>query len=79
MENEDIKKDKEENKSWLGHIAEEIKEEAEHIDTDFPLSGGDESEPAVVHTDKKEEDKKTSFLHDLDTEFPLSGGETEED
>jgi hypothetical protein len=49
------------------------------MDTDFPLSGGDESHPAVVHEDKKEKkkDKKTSAKEDLDTEFPLSGGEEE--
>ncbi|MFI5195696.1 MAG: hypothetical protein ACHQD8_01280 [Chitinophagales bacterium] len=83
-ENENIKNANPENKdekpkhhtTLMGDIAEEI----EHMDTDFPLSGGDESHPAVVHhvhkeEEEEEEHKKTSFFHDLDTDFPLSGGD----
>jgi len=45
-------------KSWIEREEEEIKEEVQHMDTDFPLSGGDESEPAVIHQEKKETDKE---------------------
>jgi hypothetical protein len=81
-ENEDIKKENQEEQepTWL----ENIKEEISHMDTDFPLSGGDESHPAVHHVDKDEEDieaedekilRRPSLYHDLECEFPLYGGE----
>ena len=56
MKNEKSKHDK----SWIEREEEEIEEEVRHMDTDFPLSGGDESEPAVVHEEKKDSDKKAS-------------------
>ena len=74
-ENENTKKVNPENKdeeqkhhtTWIGEIAGEIKEEIDHIDTDFPLSGGDESHPAVHHVPKAEtkpeEEKKEEHHH----------------
>lgn len=60
-------------------IAEKIHDAIENMDTDFPLSGGEEH-PVHHKTEEKVEEKphhKTSFLEDLDTDFPLSGGEVD--
>ena len=64
--------------TWIGHIKEEIDGNIENIDTDFPLSGGEEPQNTQDKSGEiKEDSDGTSFSKDLDTEFPLSGGETE--
>ena len=89
-ENEDVKNEsarnneKPEHHSIAGKIIDKIEDVIENMDTDFPLSGGEEH-PVHHHEHEeekpgeqpKEEHHKTSFLDDLNTEFPLSGGETE--
>jgi hypothetical protein len=93
-DNEDIKKESSENseepkhhKSWVGNLIDKIQD----LDTDFPLSGGEEDpRPTHHHTEEKPEEGENkegsehhkSFLRniidkiqDLDTDFPLSGGE----
>jgi len=84
-ENDELKEEGQENtgeqpqhKSWIGKILEQI-------DTDFPLSGGEEEEDfenvneATGDDEEPEEHKKSSFFEDLDTDFPLSGGEVDHD
>jgi hypothetical protein len=71
--------------SWIGSIFEKIiAEERAAINTDFPLSGGEEH-PHVYYTHDNEENvimeekrnrRRSTFLDHLDCEFPLSGGES---
>jgi len=67
--------------SIVDKIREKIHDALENMDTDFPLSGGEEHpvhhEPKPPHEGPEEEKPhhKTSFFEDLDTDFPLSGGE----
>jgi len=92
-ENENINPENAENNeepkphhTWLENIVENIQK----LDTEFPLSGGETEEDFESVDDSEEEDadddkgaKKseehhhTSFKDDLETEFPLSGGEVE--
>lgn len=74
-ENEDIKKGDErteapKHNSWLGNLIDKVQD----LDTDFPLSGGEEDpRPAHHHTAEKKEDDATgepkpaehheSFIH----------------
>ena len=41
-EGSENKKKPEHHQSFIGHIVEEIKHKIDHLDTDFPLSGGEE-------------------------------------
>jgi len=76
-ENEDLRKDE----TWAEHIEDEMAGNIENLDTDFPLSGGEEPLTAVPddieEVSNEEDTEKTSFQEDLETEFPLSGGEVE--
>jgi hypothetical protein len=87
MQPEDEKLNSDENKNgepakhhtWIENIVENIQK----LDTEFPLSGG-ETEEDFENADDSEEGgeneeqtTKTSFNDDLETEFPLSGGEVE--
>ena len=83
-ENENIKKNdgKDKDENWLEHIEDEVEGNIENLDTDFPLSGGEEPMTALDEEDEEDTDddkkeKKSSFRKDLNTEFPLSGGEVD--
>ncbi len=72
-------------KSWIGNIVEKIEDELENMESDFPLSGGEDHpiHPRHHHEDESSEKDKdenhesfTSHLLDnVDTDFPLSGAE----
>ena len=49
-----------------------------NLDTEYPLSGG-ENEDDTDEGEETEEETDEEFTKHIDTEFPLSGGETDED
>lgn len=85
-ENKDLNQSGEQNvqdpvhhSSLVEKIAEKLLDVVENMDTDFPLSGGEEH-PVHRHNEPKKEEHehiKTSFREDLETDFPLSGGEVD--
>lgn len=52
-----------------------IKGTLEHLNTDFPLSGGEQEEDLTGPGENKEQ--HSGFLEHLNTNFPLSGGTDE--
>ena len=72
--------------TWVENVMVKLEEAIHNIDTDFPLSGGDEPALHTHHSHHMTEEEKQAmkekwarrlaFLHpNVNTEFPLSGGE----
>jgi hypothetical protein len=90
-EKEDIKKENTQetgeghHKSWIGNIVEKIEDELENMESDFPLSGGEDHpiHPHHHHEDEASAEKGEEhhepftkhLLDNVDTDFPLSGAE----
>ncbi len=72
--------------TWVENVMVKLEEAIHNIDTDFPLSGGDEPSLHTHHARHMTEEERAevhekwsrrlAFLHpNVTTEFPLSGGE----
>ena len=84
-ENEQVKKNEEDKEETKPEHHENLIERAiDHINDEFPLSGGETNNDIIFWEEKEktpeEIEAKTKALdEDLNKKYPLSGGETDED